>query len=229
MINQESKLNFVVSSFSSLEEQLLNCREYLPFIEQNKFAVSPKFVPIIVDSCSLVESIFKEISIDDKKNDFKTFSQLHESTLQLENAISLFLNLPLQFIQPFKGWKTKQPSWWKAYNALKHDRLNNFEGATYENTISALCGLHQIIARTQLFIPSIAVAGWLNSESDDFVEMLAARSAMSGLPELPVESKLYVSPSRGNFVDTTSTSPTIEYWDFSSRVKNFVLMYEQGF
>lgn len=60
-IETMDKANFVVASFTGLEEQLIHCMEYIPFVEGNKDVMSPKFIPIIMETCSLIDSIFREI------------------------------------------------------------------------------------------------------------------------------------------------------------------------
>jgi hypothetical protein len=45
---------------------------------------------------------------------------------------------------PWKSWKgspPKNPTWWTAYNEVKHDRLKNFRKANLENVTLALCGV----------------------------------------------------------------------------------------
>ena len=103
MISRE-KFDFAISSFSVLENQLTDCMAYLPFIDENKQAVSPKFVPIIMDACGLVDSIFFEISSDNKSNEhfnLKKYSKIHESSLKLDNNATLFLASPIRLLQPY--------------------------------------------------------------------------------------------------------------------------------
>jgi hypothetical protein len=49
-------------------------------------------------------------------------------------------------IKPFENWeKSKPPSWWTAYNKIKHSRSDHFEKANLQNTIHASSGLLVII------------------------------------------------------------------------------------
>jgi hypothetical protein len=47
-------------------------------------------------------------------------------------------------VEPFKGWSaagsTKTLPWYDAYNAVKHDRQNEFHRGTLLHTIEAVCG-----------------------------------------------------------------------------------------
>ena len=142
MKEKHTKASFIISNFSSLEEQLGVCLDFLPYAPENHGVVSPRFIPIILDACGLIESILKDII--DKQNErstFKRYASETEEYLKLDTAFSIFLNTNLEFFNPFTSWMSKTPSWWSAYNLLKHDRLNNFAVATYETTICKPCFL----------------------------------------------------------------------------------------
>lgn len=99
MLDNNSKLRFVISNFNELETQLAQCLSYIPFVEQNKRVISPKFIPIILETCGLIESIFKELEGDSgKRYDLKEYSKLIEPILDLEQTISLFLNPHYRFL-----------------------------------------------------------------------------------------------------------------------------------
>ncbi len=223
MIN-DKKIEFAINNFSNLEKQLSKCMEFIPFIDQNKNAISPKFIPIILEACSLIESIFKEISKDKKgRHNFKKYANLHEKDLELDKSISIFLVPSIKFYQPFKDWKKKIPVWWSNYNKLKHDRLNNYKFATYETAVSSLAGLHQLISRCRLFTDILVAAGWFNASSEEFAELWSARMGEYGLPitsrPIPCESNLFVSPLLSNFVFLKNGSPRLEECGFSQRVQ----------
>lgn len=229
MLDKDSKLRFVVSNFADLESQLERCLSFIPFVDNNKQVISPKFIPIILESCGLVESIFKEIEgKKGKRFDLKEYSRLAEPHLFLEEATTIFLNPPILFLNPFKDWIRRPPTWWQAYNNLKHDRLNSYDSATYENTIMALAGLQQVISRNVAFVSSMLAAGWFNSDSIDVGELVAARVSLSGVPlrVIPVESKFFVSPLHSNFVVFEKGQPTVENCDFTNRVKGLLTVYE---
>ena len=130
MITDENRIDLAIRNFIDLEKQLLECMEFIPLIEQNNETVSSKFIPIILESCSLSESIFKEISGEERRlYSFGKYAKLHEKNLQLEDTISIFLSSPVRFYRPYQNWTQSVPKWWNSYNKLKHDRLNNYEFA----------------------------------------------------------------------------------------------------
>jgi hypothetical protein len=63
------------------------------------------------------------------------------------------------FLNPFKDWSKNVPTWWRAYNQIKHDRLNNIPLATYETAVLAMVGLHQVIAKSLDCLGAMTCAG----------------------------------------------------------------------
>lgn len=223
MENRLRRLSVAVANFSLLEEQLIECLSYIQYTEENHKIVSPRFVPIILDACSLIDSILRDLLGKDEKNkNLKHYSQKTERFLELDNAFSIFLNTQIEFLNPFISWQSKVPHWWNAYNHLKHDRLNNYSEATYENVVLALCALHQVISRNREFIPNLISAGWFNSQSSAFAELAAAQYIRVGVKTgdaIPVETKLFVTPLEANFVEFKSGEPIFnEECQFSQRV-----------
>ncbi len=225
-MRNENNLEFVFSNFESLERDLIQFMDYVPYIPENYSVLSPKLNTIILESCSLAESVLKHFTVGDeqKKLNLKYYNRATEPYLELDHATSILLTYPVRLIRPFIGWNENQPKWWSAYNQLKHDRINNYKTATYEKALFSITGLHQIIVRSRLFIGNMIASGWINNTSDDFSDLLASRHAGTGPPYLPVESEIFVTPLRGDFVKYDCGEPVVDSWDFSNRVKN--LIYE---
>jgi hypothetical protein len=209
--------------------------DFIPFIDGNKEIVSPKFIPIIMDSCSLIDSILNSFaSGKSERYNLKKYSEMYEPTLQLETNISLFLSSPIKPMTPFSGWTKGQPSWWAAYNAIKHDRLNNYKEAKFVNAATALAGLHQVMSRFKEFIGAFLRVGWLDTSEIETLADLGSVAHLSSLhpqpPSLVVESRLFVSASRDNFVNSYDDF----YFDIdydtngiSSRVRNLLFAHDE--
>lgn len=215
------KFQFCVESFRSLESQLKNCLDYIPYIEANKEVLSPKFVPLIFEACSLVDSILSEMASDPGTHqNLKSHSQTHKY-LSLDERTSLCLIAPVQVLQPFRSWTNTQPEWWKAYNLVKHDRLNNYKVATYSNAVLALCGLHQVMASFKDFIPGFLQLGWIDTTDVDVSVDLGSVAHLGALhpapPSIIVESEIFASPSRENFIIWDSDDPTCFELDYDTR------------
>jgi hypothetical protein len=225
-VSREDPRDFVVANFHALEDQLLDCMDYVPYIEQNQAVVSPKFVPILMDACSLIDSVFRDSTDGDERHTLKSYAALHEDRLELESATTILLVSPLQLLRPFLGWQHAAPTWWDAHNRVKHDRIRNYEAASYTCAVAAVAGLHQLLARSWQFLGQLTRAGWFNESSEGFAELGASRAAGSGPPDLPVQTRLFVSAIRDDFVNWDTDPPTIEPWDFTERVKNHIWEWE---
>lgn len=190
-MENEDILDFVVGNFSTLEDQLLDCMNYIPYLPSNMNVVSPKLTVILMESCSLIDSIFRYMeSRPQRHQNLRAYSKQFEARLSLEEADSLFLVSPLQILHPFKGWTTTPPMWWLAYNQMKHDRVRNYAAASYALTVLSLVALHQVVARSWIFLGSLAKAGWFNEASDSYFELGASRAAGAGPPISPQSQNL---------------------------------------
>jgi len=231
MREKHTKASFIISNFSSLEDQFGLCLDFLPYAPENRNVVSPRFIPIILDACGLIESVLKDITDEpNERGNFKRYAVETEEYLELDTAFSIFLNTNLEFLNPFASWMNKTPSWWNAYNLLKHDRVNNFAVATYETTIQALCALHQVVARNRALIPSLISAGWFNTDDSHFPELMCAQHVGQGVSPInvmTVESKLFVTPLHSNFVEFINGQPVVsENCEFSPKVTAMIWAFE---
>lgn len=225
MFTREDPLDFVVANFLALEGQLIQCTEYIPYIETNMSVISPKFPPILSESCSLMESIFQHLNRRNghSSRGLKGYAELYEEDLELESTYSMFLASPLALLNPFSDWSKSTPPWWIAYNQTKHDRIDSYGSASFQHVVFSLAALHQVMARSRLFLGNMAKAGWFNERDEKFAELLAGRAAGAGIPpEIAVESKLFVTPIWGNFVRVEDGRQEFAWWEFSERVKNLV-------
>jgi hypothetical protein len=197
---------------------------------QNYNLVSPKFTPIILEACSLIESVFKRSTTGNGRLTLKPYAELLEPNLELADATTIFLSHSLRFLRPFQNWHITVPSWWTAYNQLKHDRMSNWDAASYSATVDALAGVHQVLSRSKLFLECIAKAGWLNEEDEHISELMTCNYVGCGPPQMPAESILFVSPIRDNFVIWNHDGPAIDYaWTFSERVKFHLWDYDERY
>ena len=231
MKDRLKRLSAVLANFSTLEARLLECLDFLPYTKENWRVVSPRFAPIILDACSLTDSILRHFAgLSDERAGFKRFATEVDGHLELEGAISIFLTTDIVFLNPFVSWKTKVPTWWTAYNRLKHDRLNHYVEATYQNAVLALCALHQVLARDRDFIPNLISAGWFNTDDPQFAELICAQHIEIGVKPIhvmSVESRLFVTPLHSNFVQYKNGRPYLnEDCQFSPRTAAMISAVE---
>lgn len=223
MKDRLNKLSVVISNFSSLEIRLAEFLDFLPYTKDSKHVVSPRFIPIILDACSLIDSVLRHLAVkSDKRIGFKELALETESHLELDATYSILLTPTIEFLNPFASWTTKTPAWWAAYNRVKHDRVSEYSNATYENVVLSLCALHQVLARNGHFIPSLISAGWLDHKNPDLEELIMAQHIHVGVKTLhliPVETRLFVTPNISNFVDFSGGQPRVsEDCCFSPRI-----------
>jgi hypothetical protein len=229
MIPEKNKIEFVVSNFNDLESRLLECLSYVPYIDQNRNTISPKFIPIILETCSLIESIFKE-TLGSGKFSFKDYAEHFDETMELKDTVSILLTSPIQFLQPYKNWQIEIPIWWKIYNKLKHDRLNNFHLVTYDATVLSLSALHQLISKHRGFTNHLIERCWISPDLENIGELICARLVGDNCLTFDIvaaESKLFVSPLRDNFAENQNDRFYVKGdCQFSNRVRSIISIDE---
>ena len=115
-------------------------------------------------TCIELEQNFKAILeendlVNDKKNwNIKIYSRL-EATHKLSSykvTLPLYKQESFALRTPFEQWGKEDGSllWYQSYTNLKHGRIDNFQVATLNNLLDAVCGL-LIILSAQFFDGSI--------------------------------------------------------------------------
>lgn len=103
---------------------------------------------VLILSCTEVDSLMKSVL---HSNGYKIDRPNMNDYRQLIIPMKLFdYTLAFRYINevggktPFGKWEPKEnsnsPSWYKAYNDVKHDRINNFKEANLRNAIEATLG-----------------------------------------------------------------------------------------
>ena len=172
-----SRLSIFVRSYwdyyLELEDQFLKTKKYVAFDEYNKKTYSVEFLKLLQAVCSEIDVVAKEIA---SKID-ADFVVDRNTTIQkwgfvLQNKMPQILNSQVIFnhnirVCPWTNWeyekfhdkkgslryrlkgKTKTPSWWTAYNAVKHRRTNvskdgviNYTEANLYNLINSFAALY---------------------------------------------------------------------------------------
>jgi hypothetical protein len=163
-------------AFSIIQEDIVNLFEFIEPADINGTAYSLRIHSILMRVCIELEANFKAILRENIYNPkIKTGPKAGQARLEHSWTIKDFqivnkthhldeykVELPFwtgigKNRQPYKDWKNKDSfSWYKAYNECKHDRLNNFPKANFENLIDAYCGLFVLLSaqfRTESFSP----------------------------------------------------------------------------
>ena len=144
----------------------------------------------LILACTEVETHWRGVLVANgvSKNNFNTgdYVALREAMRLDEYAVN-FPNYPwLAPLRPFDGWSqagpTKTLKWYEAYNAVKHNRENEFERATLRHAFEAATAC-AIMLVAQFGLHS---EGWRRSEMQSFFQF-------SSLPVWPL-SEVYIYP-----------------------------------
>ncbi len=201
----------VLRWYERLERGVLEFAEKVPLTQENENLRAPFLATILIDSCSLLDSIFRSrtpesVKIGEKVKNrdeckIPDFAALHAQTLDLPNTRSLMLVAPPSLRSPFKPWQVLTSeseyiplSWWQCSNDLKHDCVSNLDKATLRVTLDSLCALHQVISRQVEMVPYLLRRGWFSTGQYP-VDYIIKDLAQNGLPDVfVVQTKLFAVP-----------------------------------
>ncbi len=166
MDTNTNKFGYSWSAYKSIEEDMMRVTEHIPLETRQYSVYSFKLTDIIIRSCSHIDSLFKDIIRNQDLSSHPNQQKVTECkrilegrtrrTLTITDYIEIFaeyLKLALVEltirrnngqIKPFKEFKNpddKTPTWWKAYNSLKHDFYSNINQGTLENALASLSAL----------------------------------------------------------------------------------------
>ena len=153
--------------FLAIESDLEATTRFVEFSQRNFKTYSIEFARILLSSASEVDVVAKALckkinpkgkfkNIDDYR---RTITSKYGKFSTLEVSLSRY---GLQ-IKPWEDWaQNNNPSWWKSYNEVKHQRDTYFEKANLENALFAVGGLfafvlyyyHEDLRNSDFFWPS---------------------------------------------------------------------------
>jgi len=145
-----------IRAFELIQQDLINLFNYIEPDEKNLKCYSLYIYRLFVTTCIELEQNFKAILQENKFTkgsnnwNIKTYNIL-EKTHKLSHykvILPLYRNESFASRTPFKQWQDNDGSllWYKAYSNIKHARIDNFQEATLENLLDAVCGLLVILS-----------------------------------------------------------------------------------
>lgn len=170
----------IMNYYNTLEEQTISIISMVPFTTKNLDTEIPSIAPIIVETGSLIDTIFRSKSVG------RRVFQHYQTEFSIEKSAVIFINHPLQLLSPFKNCIVdtvfNEPVWWNAYNSLKHRRLSNLEKANIGNLINILCALFLVISQDITFFEALLINDLIRTNYYlDFIK--------SGLPRIYEEER----------------------------------------
>lgn len=133
----------------AVEAALETAVKYVPYCTVHLDVWSPQFAQIILDSASQIDSLWKAAeqtqnpSSSNEKRTITDHWDRHRHSVAAQKVI-FFGGPNPAVIAPFSEWdgsSYKSPSWWQAYNKLKHDRFSNQSEATMSHATHSVAAL----------------------------------------------------------------------------------------
>ena len=155
-----------IRAFELIQKDLHNLFDYVEPAESNLPCYSYRIHELLVRTCIEIEANCKVILLE---NGYASAGDLNMGDYRKLNPThrlsSYQVQLPLwhgagAVRTPFAAWAvTGQPlAWYQAYHAVKHDRHQSFDQASFKNLLDAVCGLVAILGaqfHTEDFSPAL--------------------------------------------------------------------------
>jgi hypothetical protein len=139
--------------YEDLEEALAAFLKGVPPQGNNLQVWSPKLATVLVEACTLTESVFYQITpistavggMARDRMGLVHYAELYAARRRFAERKVALLQEPLRWVEPFRGWAGRtagfsKPDWWKTYEAAKHHRLDVLQEATLHTALLALAG-----------------------------------------------------------------------------------------
>lgn len=136
--------------FISLDEDLLCLSRYLEIAKDNYKSYSIELARILLAAASEIDVICKMFCIKcNAQSKADNIDQYRNEILKSDPLVAeTCVHIP-RFglsIKPWAEWVNgRNPSWWKAYNFVKHHRNSHFSDANLENSLNAVAGLFVLL------------------------------------------------------------------------------------
>lgn len=141
--------NKFISDFNQLQiliELIEKVFKYISPEQKNMETFGNELRNIIILACTEVESLWKDTLLSNnyanKKLTTKDYVELLSILKLNEYKIKFNFYPDIEEVSPFSNWNTKSTtqslSWYSDYNAIKHNRLNEFSKATLKNAIESV-------------------------------------------------------------------------------------------
>ena len=141
-----------LASYELLKNDLKLIFEFIEPCPENQAIFSHKIYELLLRACTEVESLCKQIFEANNKTakNIIRFSDL-ESAMKLSSYSVNSYGFSYPEFYPFEKFKStvprdnRSPVWYKAYNNVKHNRLENFSDASLKNVIEAVGGVYVLL------------------------------------------------------------------------------------
>lgn len=140
--------SYLASRFPAVEDRLQSALRYVELHRDNRDTFSYEFASILRDSGSLFSSVTDALVAGSKAitghrydfGDYRDFLLEHVPDI-FKRTVSLRRCFPTGIVVPFDELQTGTPTWWHAYNQVKHREYDDFRKGNLENCVTAVSGL----------------------------------------------------------------------------------------
>ena len=138
--------------YQNLEDEFLNITHFIHFDDNQLNIYSEKFVDLLLRIWVEIESISKQVITPESEMYFDTICidylekiwKLSSKLVYISNA-SMYFSSDNSILYPLKKANKRGTSgskWKRAYQAIKHNRFNNFKQGNLSNCINSLAALY---------------------------------------------------------------------------------------
>ena len=160
-----------IESFLELERRFEDFVRAVPIAPEHNRVHSPLLASILLDTCSLIETVLKSTMENARYNGIQNIANirgmrhsqnppyLNIGHLKTVFRPDMFYGKPVWYLPrgessfPWYLWRNQNghPRWWDEYNSVKHSRFENASKATLLTTLHALKGLFLVLVQSLEF------------------------------------------------------------------------------
>lgn len=148
--------NQTVVAASNLFDGLLDLFRVVEPVDANRGTYGHRIRDLLILSCTEIEANWRSILVANypatprARVSTNDYVKLVEPLFLFQWSANLVHYSDFSELSPFDGWNSSHPTkslpWYDAYNAVKHDREENFARATLEQLIASMGALHILIS-----------------------------------------------------------------------------------
>lgn len=132
--------------FLTLEQDIINLSRFIELSEKNFSTYSIELTHLLLSISSEVDVVSKilcdEFRTTKKPDNMNTYRELICKNINYFSTQTVYIVKNNLVLQPWIEWDSgNNPSWWKSYNKVKHERNINFEEANLKNVLYSISGL----------------------------------------------------------------------------------------
>lgn len=136
-----------IRAYTIIQNDLEKLFEYIEPSDEANSTFSYRIHELLMRTCIEIEANFKAI-LNENVYSGSNYNIIAYKKIDITHHLSSYeVILPIwngapKVFTPFLEWKTNSPlTWYRAYNASKHDRQDEFKQANFENLLNAVAGL----------------------------------------------------------------------------------------